>query len=731
MVSAISITKAVTPDMDGNAVGGTVDIQTLSAFDRDRPFLFGAIKGVRHQQQVPNYGDDKMPYEAELTGGTRFGAARNFGIVFAGALSRRDFTASVLDPDGWQEESGSIIPEELELQVEDNERQRFGFTTNLDWRPSPMTNLFLRALYTRTREITANSEYEFGFEGDLTMQNATIGRYTAGSAELDLSEDEETESLYATTLGLAHRLSGNLLWDFSGTFTRGIADRVGPDVTFETSGDDEERLASTFDVGPYFFKIDPDEPGFIANASNYPLRSANWQIESNTENTWTAATNLRLDTRLGGRSALLKIGGKMQLRDKVIDDQAFAYQPHGITLAPYALPATGTVQGGYDAFVHGDVGRFSGFFAQNRGNASLFELNAAATAINEVESDSDNLERILAGYVMGTTEFGRVSLLAGVRIEHTRTESRRYELSENEDTEDVDVTDRTFGNSYTNVLPAIVLKADAARNLVLRAAWTNTIGRADYEELAGFRALQYEPTSTPNVYEGSLSEGNPGLKPYKASNLDISTEYYFPFGGLVSAGAFRKRIDDPIYEFNVNERDFTFEGLFFAELEMSQDRNAEAGTLRGVEFSYSQPLFFLPRPFDGLGITANAAFIDSEVEVPGREGEKLPFFGQSDKVFNVIPYFRRGPLELRLAWTYRGEYLSEIGGEPFEDRYGDVRETIDLTGRYTFLADRLQLFAQLRNVTNEPEVGFQGIRSRYDVHTLTGRTFSIGLSANY
>ena len=99
-------------------------------------------------------------------------------------------------------------------------------------------------------------------------------------------------------------------------------------------------------------------------------------------------------------------------------------------------------------------------------------------------------------------------------------------------------------------------------------------------------------------------------------------------------------------------------------------------------------------------------------------------------MFNVIPYFQRGPLEVRLAWTLRGSFLDEVGSESFEDRYIDSRQTYDLTARWRVL-NRYELQAQARNLGNEPEVGYQGIVSRYDVHTLTGRTFTFGISAAY
>ena len=727
MVSAIEITKAITPNMDGNAVGGTINIRTISAFDRTGSFMSGSLRNHVHQRQV-DYGDGKLPYEAELTAGTRFGRQGQFGVVVSGSASRRDFAASVLDPDGWEDVDGAILPNELELQVEDNERERYGLSTNLDWRPRASTSLYLRGLLTRTREVTANSEYEFGFEGDLAMDGPTTGRFTGGSAELDLSEDDERETLWALTLGGEQRLSRAITWDAAGTFTQGRLDSRGPDVTFETT--DEDALSSHFDVSPYFFVIEPDDPQYVSDPTNYPLRSASFDIGRNRENTWVGATNLRLDGAIGGLNGFVMTGGKVQRRDKVVDQQSLEYIPSGIDLEPYALPATGTVQGGSEAFVHGDVKRWGRFFAQNRENAEYFTLDAVETELNSIDSDSDNEETVLAGYVMVGTDLGPLSLQGGARVERTATRTLRYEVGEDDESGEVTApARRAFDSSYTNWLPAVVAKYTATDRLTVRVAWTNTIGRPDYDELAAFREVSWRATSVPGVFEGSIAEGNPNLQPYEAANLDGSVEYYFPLGGMAAVGAFHKRIDNPIYEFEETRRDVTFEGRVYDELVITQDRNADAGTLTGVELTYSQPLFFLPAPFDGLGITANAAFIDSEVTVPGREDERLTFFGQSDRVFNVIPYYQRGPLEMRLAYTYRGPFLADVGGEQFEDRYGDARATYDMTGRYSLFADRLELFAQVRNLTNEPEVGYQGSANRYDVHTLTGRTFTFGISA--
>ena len=730
MVANVEVIKTTTPDMDGNALGGTVNIETVTAFDREEPFLFASIEGMLADQAV-DYLDDKLPFEANFTAGRRFGADQRFGIVVAGSANRRDFSASVLDPDGWDDiGDGDIFPVELELQVEDNERQRYGVTTGLDWRPSERTNLFARGLYTYTKEVAFNSEYEYGLVGDPMSINGTAASFGAGSLELDLSNSDETEHLMGLTLGAEQRF-GELSWNVSGTFTRGTLNEEGPDATFETDEVDEAMAAGTVDVSDYFFTISPANPGFVNDPTHYPLRSADLQFYTNTENTWVAETDLRLDTNLGAAPAFLQLGAKFQQRDKLIDDLEYQYIPLGpISLEPFYLPNTGTVQGGAEASAHGDVGRWRDYILANVNDPSLFQLDEFESALEAVQGDSDNLERIFAAYVMGEARFGNLTALAGARIERTNTESLRYEVAVNEDTDDVETNSATFETEYTNVLPALILKLDATDNLVLRAAWTNSIGRPDYDEISGFELLEYEETSTPGVFEGGIEAGNPHLEPYEASNLDVFAEYYFDTGGVLSAGYFHKRIDNPIFVFEDEQRNVEYEGRFFEELDFSQVRNADAGDLSGLELSYAQPFIFLPYPFDGLGISLNAAFIDSSVDIPGREGEDLPFFGQADRVYNVVPYYQRGPFEVRFAWAYQSAYLLEVGDEPFEDRYFDSRSTIDLSASFD-VYDRLRLYARARNLTDAPEVGFQGIVSRYDVHTITGRTFSIGVQARY
>ena len=98
------------------------------------------------------------------------------GTYTSGSASRRDNSVAVLDPDGWIRAANRMgsdsltVANEIELQVADNDRERFGITGGLDWRPTDNTSLFARGLYTHTTEVELNSEFEITFTINLDPQ---------------------------------------------------------------------------------------------------------------------------------------------------------------------------------------------------------------------------------------------------------------------------------------------------------------------------------------------------------------------------------------------------------------------------------------------------------------------------------------------------------------------------------------------------------------------------------
>jgi TonB-dependent receptor len=735
MVANIEVIKAVTPDMDANTIGGTVNLRTLTAFDRPRPFLFAIGEGLVHNRQVP-YGDRRQPYEFDMVAGRRFGRDGTFGVVLSGSSSRRDNAVSVLDPDGWirvlnRTTGDSItVSNEIELQVADNDRTRNSLNASFDWRPRPETNMYLRGLYTRTTELERNSEFEITFTGNYEFpRGSLVGRNTASSMELDISRDRETEDLYSLSTGGSQKW-GAVTLELTGVATRGRARSFGPDATFENPSATNVLAPVGLDFSRYFYGVTPENPAFVENPRSYNLNGLAFNRRNSIDNLYIGAADMRVDTRFGRFPAFMKFGVKVQERNRDIDESSDRYGNAALTLAPWSEPVVGGLQGAASPYVQGSVDAFADWVDRNVGRDSLVQ-DMPNSRVQQIDNDAFVQERITAAYAMATAELGRLTVVTGARLEQTDAAGEFYELRENTRLPigqrfefPTGLTRRT--NTYVNILPAAIFKYEATSRLLLRGAWTSSIARPQFTQIASFTRANYIPDQlVPNAFDGTVTDNNPTLQPFEAANFDLGVEYYPSTGGQLSLAAFYKIIDNPIFTFRSTERNVTYDGRFFTVLRYTQQRNGDAGRLGGIEGSWTQPLYFLPGVLNGLGITANVAFVNSSLTVAGR-ADRLPFIGQPDQVINVIPYYQKGPFELRVALARRSSFLSALTSPGF-DRFTESRSTIDVNLRWQLRGPGLELLLTGRNLTNAPEVGFQGIQGQYDLHVLTGRTFSIGL----
>jgi TonB-dependent receptor len=255
---------------------------------------------------------------------------------------------------------------------------------------------------------------------------------------------------------------------------------------------------------------------------------------------------------------------------------------------------------------------------------------------------------------------------------------------------------------------------------VARAAFTATLGRPDYPDMAPVGAFdRREAVGIPNVFTGTLSEGNPSLKPYESRNFDLSLAYYFPNRtGYVSIGGFRKEIDNAIYPFTYDAVrdtipktgfDYTrlpngyiqYLGHTYEQLTVNTFNNAQRGKVTGLELTYQHDLSFLPAPLNGFGFSANAALIDSSVRIFQRPTETFPFFRQADKIYNFQLYYQRRGFEARLGWHYQSPAFLQPGPDAFRDLYEGENAQLDARVSYQFTR-WLEAYVSAKNIGDEP-----------------------------
>ncbi|MBL8518621.1 MAG: TonB-dependent receptor [Betaproteobacteria bacterium] len=188
---------------------------------------------------------------------------------------------------------------------------------------------------------------------------------------------------------------------------------------------------------------------------------------------------------------------------------------------------------------------------------------------------------------------------------------------------------------HTDWLPSLNLRWEIEPKLIARLGLTRTLGRANYNELAGAVSLNN------TLLTGS--SGNPYLKPTMANNIDVSLAYYFAKRAYVSGAVFQQNIRDYVKPGASNVEFFnTATGLNATYLVTS--RIQTDAKVRGFEVAGELPIGA------GFGVLANATYVDA------KDKEGLPFLGTSRLTYNLSGYYEDDKLSARLAWNWRSDY---------------------------------------------------------------------------
>lgn len=187
----------------------------------------------------------------------------------------------------------------------------------------------------------------------------------------------------------------------------------------------------------------------------------------------------------------------------------------------------------------------------------------------------------------------------------------------------------------TDWLPSLNLRWEIEPKLIARLGVTKTLGRPNYNELAGAVTLNN------TLLTGTV--GNPLLKPTTATNIDASLAYYFARRAYVSGALFSQDIKDYVRPGGFTSSFFnTATGTNTNYLMLS--RLAVDAKIRGLELAGEMPLGA------GFGVLANATYVD------GKDAGGQPFLGTSKVTYNLQSYYEDEAFSARLAWNWRSDY---------------------------------------------------------------------------
>jgi TonB-dependent receptor len=289
-------------------------------------------------------------------------------------------------------------------------------------------------------------------------------------------------------------------------------------------------------------------------------------------------------------------------------------------------------------------------------------------------------------------------------------------------------------NNSNGWLPAANVALDVTKALVLRLSASRNVNRPALGDLAAAGSI----TTRPNG--GSASFGNPFLKPYKATSVEGSVEYYMDQSGFASLGFFYKHMDSFISA-ATTQVPYSQTGLPLSlliqgedgntQFDVSQPVNGAGANIKGLEAAFQHDFTFLPGQLKHLGVVANGTWFDGHQTVYySNVPAVLPLFNLSKWAANITLYYENKLWGARISDAYRSRYITGQGTDINNQADGiNGSHNVDAQAHYN-LRPGIKLIAEAINLTNQPIVQSVGA-GRTEVYTTSGRTFTFGFSAAF
>lgn len=296
----------------------------------------------------------------------------------------------------------------------------------------------------------------------------------------------------------------------------------------------------------------------------------------------------------------------------------------------------------------------------------------------------------------------------------------------------------SHNESYNDVLPSFNVSFDLAQDVLLRFSAAQAITRPSYDNLF-LSAMSGYPDDRQGNEE--ITYGSPGLLPMKSSQADLSIEYYYGDGNLVSATYFVKDISNFIVastefeqEIGVPNLDIDPEGNVDSWT-IHQYENAGGGTIDGIELQINHAWD------NGFGVNANYTFTDGAAPAEVYTDNIGVFTESSDHTANLVGYWENDDFSARAAYNWRSEYMVREYGKYYGNRMHDDFGTLDLTLGWN-ATDNILVKLEVVNLTGEDDVQYgaaaagtdvkPALQDGYPTWSFSGETtYKLGVSFNF
>ena len=750
LFSQLTVHKTSSAEIEEGTLGATVDLTT------GRPFDFNDnVTAINVQGTYNDQSEEADPRLSALTSYTN--DDRSFGVLVSASFSSQLISNVGSDTGRWEDDGFCTDSSCLGTQDEDlssywhprfprfadktHELDRTGITASVQFAPSDDTTVTVDALYSkieaqrlepfmqaislaRTNSSGVGQTYltDYTIDGNDSIIAATAHDVDIRSENFESNWESEFTQF---SVDVEHHFNDDLKVNLLVGTSESVLDNRETTIIYEHFSVNDSRR--TLDYADSTSAVTYDFTNQMSPTMSYSFDTANpanWELSEYRDRIYDAKSsydNARADfeyilndaiTLKGGvtyKDYLYSIAGSRadgtfasaDAADGTVDNVAF-----GISNVVTAADGN-VVNFGGQSFFMADNAQLPQFLAS--GGWSYAPRGGDTYAVSE-----ENLSYFLQAdffYPIGDMDLRGN---AGVRYATTDVESTGL----------VNGDPTSVKNDYSDTLPSLNLALDVTEDVVLRASYADVMSRPGLSTLS--------PGGSVDPFNLTVSYGNPFIDPFRATNYDLSAEYYFDEGALLSLAYFIKDIESfPTSETvtlnwqEVGLPDSVLGGqaniVNNSDFEVRRSINGGGGKLDGYEVQYQQKLDFLPGPqwVQNFGVLANMTFVDADVNLTG----------QSDRSSNFTVYWEDEVFSARISMANRSEFTTSFNSNPNKQRYVDGTTHIDFSASYN-VSENLKISIEGINLTDEPIVAMvsPNVGGRVWNVTQTGRQFFIGAS---
>lgn len=722
IVQSLEVTKTFTPDMEADAVGGVININTggniiKDAYIQDRnQAIYNAMAPHVSTRNSLTIGQPFALLSNEKNASVMATLSFDDQYAHRERLSvLREWTPQISPgPAPYTGEQVPVLTLPL-IESTNEHRQRYGFVLNSDARIHDVV-LFWRSNF--SRESADRLRYFDDTDpasGDAQYLTATRGVFTNVPLTRRSQDQLSNRDVVNMSFGVKSKVGQN---DLDATLSYGSTDESEPH-TQETQFLSNGLYRASYDISgnayaPDFEYIDDANTAGSAAAARDPNRYHLNYFSTTRSDVAEQDGSLKMNVKLNADNGVnyLKFGGKIQqrTRDANIDRDAYGASANLLTMS--GLVGQSNVNLDTLPYQFGPVPKASSVADALIYNPNAFLKNDIQTLINSASSDTDMTETLWALYGMGKFKYKNWTFLGGVRFEGTRDESSGNQMLLDDNGVFQGFREANVVRSYVEPLPGIHFRYEPSGGLLYRGSITRTMSRPNSADIAPFRTLSF--------IDRRSRVGAPDLKPYLSTNYDFSVDKYSDTYGLISAALFYKKIDqfitDAQYPVNIGN---------LGEFIEFKRVNGDAAYAMGGELSWQSAAWTLPSKLGRGSVEANYNYNHGVAHHATRPGETFPLPRQVDHQASIKLVDARGPLSVDFTLSYRSGWWEDLIAEDF-DNYITSAWDAQINGSYK-LSKSMTVTSGVSNLLNRPTKHYAGTTSRMNDWQRSGVEFNVGM----